>query len=218
MQPSLRMSLALALLAIPCSGAVAELPVYYRSGGWDAFSGTGEDGKPVCGIGSTNPADGRSFSIRFTIGGQDVSFQVKKSTWNIPDRMQLSLVLQIGLDTPWSLQGVGNGQAVDWTLDRTAIQAFDAQFRRAGSMTLTFPSGNEPPWTMSLVGSTAASNAFGRCITDLTQRAGAQAATAVPAAPTQPFVPAPAQPPAPARAEPPSEAPTQPTTTPGAPR
>jgi hypothetical protein len=68
------------------------------------------------------------------------------------------------------------------------MQTFDAQFRQARSMTIAFPSGNEPPWTVGLNGSTAISNAFGRCVTDLTQRAAAQQQpAAAPAGPTQPF-------------------------------
>jgi hypothetical protein len=42
------------------------------------------------------------------------------------------------------------------------MQAFDRQFRAAASMTVTFPEGNEPPWTLSLAGSTAISDTFAR--------------------------------------------------------
>ena len=224
MKPSLGMSLAVVLLTVPCAGtALADLPVYYHVGSWDAFSGTGDDGKQVCGIGTTNPADGRVFSIRFAIGGEDVSFQVKKPSWTIPDGSQLPMVLQIGLNAPWNLQGTGHGQIVEWTLDRTVIQTFDAQFRPADAMTLTFPSGNEPPWVLSLIGSTAASNAFGRCITDLTQRAGVQPAPTAPAGATQPYNPPPTQPTTPAPTQPATEAPaapapTQPNAAPAQPR
>jgi hypothetical protein len=148
----------------------------------------------VCGIGTTNPADNRAFSARFPAGGDAVTFQAKKPTWSIPAGTQLPVVVQVGLNTPWNLQGTGNGQVVEWLLDREAIQAFDAQFRRAGSMTISFPTGNEPPWTVALNGSTAISNAFGRCVTDLTQRAGAQQPAAGPSGATQPFGQAPAQP------------------------
>jgi hypothetical protein len=61
-------------------------------------------------------------------------------------------------------------------------------------MTVSFPNGNEPPWTIGLNGSTAISNAFGRCVTDLTQRAGAQQPAAGPSGATQPFGQAPTQP------------------------
>jgi len=70
-------------------------------------------------------------------------------------------------------------------------QIFDRQFRAAQSMTVTFPDGNELPWTISLDGSTAISNAFGRCITDLTRQLQSgqppPAVTPVQPSATQPF-------------------------------
>ena len=184
-------ALVLGALAGP---AGADMSIYYHVGSWDAFSGPGADGKPVCGIGSTNPVDNRSFSLRFTIGGDSVAFQAKKPNWSIPAGAQLPVVVQIGLDTPWNVQGTGNGQVVEWSLDRGAVQTFDAQFRRAGSMTVSFPSGSEPPWTVGLNGSTAISNAFGRCVTDMSARASAQQPAPVPTGPTQPYGQAPTQP------------------------
>jgi hypothetical protein len=179
------------------SVAMADMKVYYHVGSWDAFTGPGSDGKPVCGIGNTSPVDNRSFSLRFPIGSDSVMFQARKPSWDIPAGTQLSLVMQIGLNAPWDVQGVGNGQMIEWSLDRTAIQTFDAQFRAAGSMTVSFPSGNEPPWTIGLNGSTAISNAFGRCVTDLTQRAEGQQPAPAPAGPTQPFGQSSTQPTAP---------------------
>jgi hypothetical protein len=170
------------LLAAFAGPATADMTVYYRAGRWDAFSGPGGDGKMVCGIGSTNPTDSSNFSVRFTIGGDSVLFQARKPSWSIPSGTQIPVVMQIGLDAPWTAQATGDGQEVQWSLDRTAMQTFDAQFRLASSMTISFPSGNEPPWAVGLGGSTAISNAFGRCVTALTQRSQ-EAATA----PTQPF-------------------------------
>jgi hypothetical protein len=185
-----------AVALILCVGSLpasAEMSVYYHVGSWDAFSGPGGDGRPVCGIGSTNPTDGRSLSLRFQIGGENVMFQAKKSTWNIPNGTEISVVLQVGLDAPWTLPAIGDGQIVEWAFDSNTVQTFDAQFRRGNSMTLTFPSGNEQPWSVGLNGSTAISNTFGRCITDYTQRAAAQSATTSQGA-TQPVGQAPAQP------------------------
>jgi hypothetical protein len=201
MRSALRIGLAMALVSgVATTPTNAALTVYYHAGGWDAFSGPDDNGKPVCGIGTTNPADQRSFSLRFEIGGDIVNFRARRPTWNIPAGTLLSVVMQIGLDTPWNMQGVGNGQTVEWAVYRSTMQTFDAQFRRAGSMSLTFPSGNEPPWTVTLAGSTAISNAFGRCVTDLAKRApGAAPEPAAPSgqAATQPFGEAPAQQPAP---------------------
>jgi hypothetical protein len=207
MRSVVRIGLAAAVLGTMAGPAGADIPVYYHVGGWDAFSGPGADGRMVCGAGTTNPADNRSFSLRFTIGGDSVLFEAKKPNWNIPANAQIPVVVQIGLNSPWNVQGTGSGQTVEWSLDRTAMQTFDAQFRIAGSMTLSFPSGNEPPWTVGLNGSTAISNAFGRCVTDLTRRAALPAGAP---APTQPFGQAPTQPTA---QEPTQPAPTQATET-----
>jgi len=171
--------------------AQAQMNVYYHVSAWDAFDGPGDNGLPICGIGSRSAADGRSFSMRFQIGGDTVAFMATKTGWNIPDGTQIPVVMQVGLERPWTQQAVGHGDRVQWTLDRVNAQLFDGQFRSAVSMTVTFPSGSEPPWVISLSGSTAASNAMHRCVTDLTQRAAAAqpAAPPAPAAPsaTQPF-------------------------------
>jgi hypothetical protein len=205
-ETDMRLGLTTAVMVALGGSAWADMSVYYHAGSWDAFSGPGTDGKLVCGIGSTNPTDSHSFSLRFTIGGDDtVMFQAKKPSWTIPAGTQLPVVMQVGLDAPWNMQGTGTGQVVEWTIDSAAMQTFDAQFRRAGSMTVNFPTGNEPPWTIGLNGSTAISNAFGRCVTDMSARASPQQPAPVPSGPTQPYGQAPSQPI--------TQDPTQPTTT-----
>jgi hypothetical protein len=199
--------LAAALAAGFVMHARAAVTVYYHAGAWDAFDGPGDDGQPVCGIGNRNPADGRAFSLRFQIGGDNVTFAAVKPGWNIPDGTQIPVVMQVGLEQPWSQQAVGSGNRVQWTVDRAGAEVFDAQFRRSSSMTVTFPAGSEQPWVIPLAGSTAASNAMGRCVTDLTQRAAATQPAATAAAPaeqnaTQPFGAAPVTPGNPAPTQP----------------
>jgi len=212
--------LAVALAAGFMVPAKAQMTVYYHVGAWDAFDGPGDNGQPLCGIGSRNPADGRAFSLRFQIGGDDMTFTAAKPSWNIPDGTHIQVVVQNGLEQPWTQQAIGKGDRMQWTLDRVNAQIFDDQFRRAPSMTITFPSGNEPPWTLSLAGSTAASNAMGRCLTDLAQRAPATqpAPTPAPPAATQPFGAAAAAPDNAAPAPPGTQGqPTQPNAAPTAP-
>ncbi|HUN41399.1 MAG TPA: hypothetical protein VMU81_13995 [Acetobacteraceae bacterium] len=204
--PLLSAAAMAACLAVP---ARADVTVYYHAGGWDAFDGQDDHGQAFCGIGSRNPVDGRTFSVRFLIGGNGVNFIASKPGWNIPDHTDIPVVVQVGLERPWTEQASGGGQSVQWTLDRGPFQSFDAQFRHASSMTLTFPSGNEPAWIISLSGSTAISNAMGRCVTSMTQRAGAPPpgpAAAGPQSATQPFGaqagPQPSAAPAPVQTEP----------------
>lgn len=162
-------ALAQALTLAPTSAA-AQMQTYYHAGAWDAFSGRNEKGGATCGVGSTMAPDERRLTIQIDIGDTDTAFSVSKAGWSIPDNTRVVVVIQIGLDTPWTQRGTGHDNAVDWTLDPGSMQTFDQQFRAASSMTLTFPDGTEPPWTISLAGSTAISETFGRCVQDLTRQ------------------------------------------------
>ena len=178
---------AVAWLAAP---AQADVAVYYHAGGWDAFDGQNEQGQPFCGVGTRNPADGRTFSVRFELGGNDVIFIASKTGWNIPDHTDIPVVMQVGLERPWPEQATGSGERVQWTMDRTDYARFDAEFRGASSMTVTFPSGNERPWIIALTGSSAVSTAMGRCITGMARRAATAPAPnngPPPQSTTQPF-------------------------------
>jgi hypothetical protein len=182
---------AFAAVILP-SAAIAQIQTYYHAGVWDAFSGRNEKGGAVCGIGNTNPTDNRRVSIRFDIGGTDTIITATKPDWAIPDGTQIRVVMQIGLNTPWTEQGNGHNHSVSWILDRSAMQPFDQQFASASSMTLTFPDGNEPPWNASLNGSSAITATFARCINDLTSQVQAAKAAGAAAPPpaqgaTQPF-------------------------------
>jgi hypothetical protein len=183
----------LTTLAIALSPAVAlaQVQTYYHEGAWDAFSGRSSNGGAVCGIGNTNPSDKSRLSLHFDIGDPDTTFSASKPDWSIPDNTEVPVVIQVGLNTPWTQQATGYGHTIDWRLDQTAIQTFNQQFRTAPSMTIYFLDGNEPPWTLSLAGSTVISDTFARCIRDLTRQV--QAAQRPPStapetgAPTQPF-------------------------------
>jgi hypothetical protein len=178
-------------VALAPVAARAQLQTYYHAGVWDAFSGRGDAGGPVCGVGTTNTADNKRFSLRFDIGGSATTLTASKPDWSVPDNTRVTVVMQVGLNTPWTSQGVGHGHTIEWTLDPGAMQAFDRQFRGASSLTLTFPDGSEPPWSLSLAGSTAISDTFGRCIRDLTRQVQSALPTAdgspAPQGPTQPF-------------------------------
>lgn len=181
------------VLALLPATALAQIKPYYHNGAWEAFSGRTETGSAVCGLDSIG--DDRKLAMRFTIGGTETVFTASKPSWSIPEGTKIPVVIQIGLSTPWSFTGTGHGSDIDWSLDADPAANFRQQFRTATSLTVTFPIGSEPPWTLSLAGSTAISETFDRCVHDLTQQVRSQTpppAAAAPAAPTQPFAPPPA--------------------------
>ncbi len=160
--------------AFAAGPAMAALTIYSRVGVWDAFNGTSDNGETVCGVGTTDATEGKVLSLRWQVGGTQVLFRARKPSWNIPDGTKITVLMQVDRNTPWILQGAGGGMTVSWTLNGDSIQPFEQQFRRGATLTLNFPSGNEPPWTLSLRGSTAASDLFGRCITELTRQGKAR--------------------------------------------
>jgi hypothetical protein len=177
--------------------AVAEAPVetiqvYYHSGNWDAFSGRSGNAA-VCGFGTSNASDGRALAVRMDVPGTTVTFTASKPGWSIPDGTHIRVVMQIGLDTPVTEAAVGKDASVTWTMGAAALAGFQARFGAASSMTLTFPDGNEPPWRLSLNGSSAVTGTFNRCVADLTQqmKSAASAGSSPAAVPsgqaTQPF-------------------------------
>ena len=127
--------LAALAIALTPAAAMAQIQTYYHAGAWDAFSGRNDKGGAVCGVGNTNPTDNRRLSIRFDIGGTDTVFSASKPDWSIPDNTQITVVMQIGLNTPWTMQATGHDHSIDWTMDPNAMQTFDQQFRGASSMT-----------------------------------------------------------------------------------
>jgi hypothetical protein len=158
-----------ALAAMPLT-AQAQLQTYYHSGVWEAFSGRGDHGGPVCGVSTTNPKGGQRFSLRSEIGGNSTTLAASKPAWSVPDNTHVTVVMQIGLNLPWTVQALGHDHNIEWQLDPAAMPTFDRQFRGSSSMTLAFPDGNEPPWSVPLTGSTAISDTLTRCIRDLTRQ------------------------------------------------
>jgi hypothetical protein len=180
----------------------AQRTVYYHAGSWYAFTDKDAQGTAVCGIGSASRTDSSTLSMTYTIGGSDLTIRADKPSWNIPDGTSVDASTQIDQDTAWSAQADGQGSGVEWTIGAASIRDFDTQFRNGSSMTVSFPSGNEPPWTRSLSGSTAASATLWRCVQDLSDRAHVTTPATNMPPPTQPFGQAPTQPNAPAQTSP----------------
>ena len=187
---SLAGGFVLAVLGV--APAAAALTTYYHAGSWHVFSGTDSANRLVCGLGTENTQDGRGLTITARIGApgqigaQGLTFAAKKPTWTIPDGTTVPVILHIGRQTAWSFQATGKATALTWSLGPGQAAAFGPRFRHGTAMALSFPAGNEPPWTISLAGSNAADRTFARCITDLTRRMQAPQAAA-PAGPTQPY-------------------------------
>jgi hypothetical protein len=201
--------------AIPLALAFGPLPagaaptVYYHAGAWHAFTDKTTDGKDVCGIGTTNPTDGRDLTLTYTIGGDNLDFHASKPNWTIPDNTQLNVTMQVDSNEPWPAEAAGQGTSIDWSVGAASIRQFDTMFRNGGTLTIGFPQGNEPRWNLSLAGSTAASQTLWRCVQDISERDHVVNPASNTPPPTQPFTP----PEAATQPVTPQAAPTQPDAT-----
>ena len=203
----------------PASGQQGEAvnsTVYYRAGGWEAFSGRVASGGTFCGISTYFARDGRGFMIRHRTGSPEVIFRARKPGWAVPEGARVAVTVQVGPNSPFLTNATGQGEVMEWAMSRETMAEFDAQFRRGAVLTLAFPSGNEPAWAIPLTGSNAIGATFARCISELAAAAGSsgqtqpftsapgQAAPApAPSGPTQPF--SQPQQPAPASGEAPKQ-------------
>jgi len=167
-------ALPLAVLLGAAPGRAAP-NVYYHAGAWHAFTDKDDQGAAICGIATENPTDGRNLTLTYTIGGSDLTFTADKPSWTIPDNTILEVDMQIDRNQSWQAQASGHGTEMQWVVSASEIRTFDTQFRNGTALTVTFPSGNEPQWSLSLRGSTAASATLWRCVQDLTDRAKANA-------------------------------------------
>jgi hypothetical protein len=175
------------VLAFGVRSSVAAPTVYYHAGAWHAFTDKDTVGHDVCGIATDHADDGRNLAIRYTIGADDLYFQASKPNWTIPDNTQVNVSMQIDGNAPWPANATGNGTKLDWSIGAASIAAFDGLFRSGTSLTVSFPSGNEPRWQLSLSGSTAASQTLWRCVEDMKVRDHIASPMANQAPVTQPY-------------------------------
>jgi hypothetical protein len=193
MQHLRSMALA-AALALAAGGALAQTRTIGTFGAWEAFGGTTNDGRPVCGV-STSWQDGRYFGIKYWQGREYFTVQLIKPNWQIPQGTRIPVSLQFDQQGPWTATASGfpatttAGAFVEFTVPFGRLENFLREFRLASSAVMSFRSGTEPAWRLTLSGSNAASQAMNDCVRRM-GGGGAGAGKAGPSgAPTQPFAP-----------------------------
>jgi hypothetical protein len=171
------------------------------SGYWKAY--VTDDGIN-CGM-ATKPDDNRSVHIKFSRGGTELFIQIFRSSWRFPsdgamDNRKLTDVSGAGV-----VRGAGMSSrvyntllnAVTFNVDLGYTNRFLDDLSKADWMTIDFFEGNEPRWTVNLIGTHATARSFANCIINM---GGLQPRP--PEAATQPYQPRATQPYNPRSAEP----------------
>jgi hypothetical protein len=158
------------------------------SGVWNAFRTTSVTGIRICGAMTTWPGSGRVLFLKYFEGEGNVTVQIFKPSWDIPQGTEMRVNFQLGSAAPWTAVAKGSKDHLDFLVGGNKFFEFMTEFRFATTMAIAFPSGTEPTWQANLTGSNAAAIAMSECIAQMshpTQPYMSQ--RPAPAAPSQPF-------------------------------
>lgn len=177
------------LLGLMAPALAQRTQVIATHGAWSAYGGTSQDGRVTCGM-SIVGAEDRALHIKWFRGSPGIILQAFKGSWRIPEGTSFPLEMRVDELAWWAAPAaVGSRDMVQWRVAPPDFEVFLEQFRRGNRLVIRFPSGNEAPWSVSLTGSSAIYNVFGRCVIALSEQ------------PTQPHR---------SPSAPPNEAPSQP--------
>jgi hypothetical protein len=195
--------LAGAALLLMASTAYAGTPskvwTLFKGGYWETYGmAKNTDGVPMCGMQSGN--DNKRLYIKWT-ASSGMMVQVWKSSWHLSQNDEVPFQLRFfdnakpgESDTMTARKGgahpsdAGVGSSVFMFINKEDMSNTLRIFSEADKMTIEFPQGDEPLWTVSMDGSRKAANEFMGCIYTIQQASGTQ--PILPKSTTQPIKPA----------------------------
>ena len=169
MKRSLVTAAAALAASLIVASAQAETATLAQSGIWEAFSGTTEGGRPVCGI-SAEPG-GRYFGLKLFSGNDTFTIQMGTSEWQLKDDTEVELTMHYDANTAWRATGTvmhfSDGDAgLEFRIKREELERFQQEFRTSRQLQVKFQDGL-PEWQLSLDGAGELDGAFQTCIKNL---------------------------------------------------
>ena len=163
---SVTTALATGLFASP---ALSETEVLARSGNWEAFGGTTDTGRPVCGISAE--IEGRYFGLKLFSGNDTFTVQMGTSEWKLDDGAEIELAMHYDANSPWRATGTvmhfSDGDAgLEFRINRDELERFQEEFRTGSELQIKFMDVL-PNWQLSLQGAGELDGAFQTCIKNL---------------------------------------------------
>jgi hypothetical protein len=149
--------------------ALAQTTTLARAGAWEAFGGTSDGGRPVCGLAAEG--NDRYFGFKAYAGEPAVRVQLVSPRWQIRPGAQQALSVSIDRHPAWDVTAVGTQfpggtSGLEFFIDRRALGDFLQQFRQGQELRIAFMGSNAQPWTGSLAGSNLVAMAFLACVRD----------------------------------------------------
>lgn len=156
-------------IGVLVSSALAETEVLARSGNWEAFGGTTDTGRPLCGISAE--VEGRYFGLKLFSGNDTFTVQMGTSEWKLDDGTEIELTMHYDTNLPWRATGTvmhfSDGDAgLEFRIKRDELERFQEEFRTTSELQVKF---NDvlPNWQFSLQGAGELDGALQTCIKNL---------------------------------------------------
>jgi clan AA aspartic protease (TIGR02281 family) len=144
--------------------------------------------RSVCMMADIDQSNGGSIGLAVASDDSYFTLRMFKPTWKIPTTVPnfpVSINFRDGKGWPAATAyPLDSGNAAGVPIEQTAIHDFIRELTADNSVTVSFSKGTEPPWTFSLTGATAVSDAFFKCTEQVNPKVAAQL---TPTTDTQPF-------------------------------
>jgi hypothetical protein len=202
-----KLATALLIGSAVIAPAHAGVKTYYRSGAWENYAGTNNEGGWTCGMSVANRDWSQSVHIKYFLSSGHFEVQIFKMSWRIPNGTDIPITLGFDRGT-WGTINKATGSThtgdgstwgmINFYIADESVIDFLENVAHADKMWLKFLDGNETPWVADMRGSRNSVNSLQACVAK-----AIRAAATPPSQPysgggnTQPFAAEPPPPPAP---------------------
>lgn len=158
--------LALLLAAIP--PALAEVVTFARAGAWQAFGGTTDEGKKLCGISTSG--EGIWLGVKYFRGDNGFTVQLSSTDWTLKDGERVKVTMRFDRHTAWAGAATGfhmsdGDAALELEIPADKLALWLREFRQSNTLLVEFPEAPDvEDWKVSLAGTTAISDRLITCM------------------------------------------------------
>jgi hypothetical protein len=160
----------------------ADIARYAQSGFWSNSFGRASDGELMCLASNKFDSRGNQHSVMFKYfaDSDETVLQVYKSAWQIPEGTRMTLEVRFDGNEPFVAEdAIGKGGFIEAKIGINFIDAAS----KAEKMYITFPSGDEPYWWVSMNGGRNAMLELANCVTKMAKPTAPNKPSAAPSKP-----------------------------------
>src|ERR1700686_4866663 len=95
----------IACVMLAAGSSFADTEVLAHAGAWQAFGGTTNSGRGVCGMSSTD--GGKYFGLKYFSGEDTLTVQLGNSQWTVKDKIKVKVMLRFDQETAWNAVAIG---------------------------------------------------------------------------------------------------------------